>query len=335
MPKKESIRNQQVAWDCHIRANHCVVMPQYERPNSYKRHELERNQQRTRKALSDNSRRKLVNDTRWMMAAAKPHKSWSKTRKCWVQWRVNMITLTLPYYMWRTATFENDDTIYYVPLYEVGDGHCTDNFFKNKLLHKFLNQAILHLGLCNYTWKVEPQQNGNIHAHIVSDTYMDMNDVHKLWNSILSEFGFMKRFTDTHGHSSPPSSRVDAIVYDHQLGEYISSEVAKKHEGRRPLHGRLWSSSYELVRLRKCKIEIPYFDPTKVLSSLNLDNRLFKYEIKSKSKNGKEFWLGNYYAWKDITHAPRAIYDVISKVISSIQPANLFSAENKYCFTDT
>ena len=50
--------------------------------------------------------------------------------------------------------------------------------------------------MVNYVWRLEFQKNGNVHYHLVTDTYLDYFLVRKIWNRILEKGGYISDFAE-------------------------------------------------------------------------------------------------------------------------------------------
>lgn len=52
------------------------------------------------------------------------------------------------------------------------------------------------LNFRNYVWRAESQQNGNIHFHIVSDSFIGHRLLRRSWNRVLSTLGYISSYAD-------------------------------------------------------------------------------------------------------------------------------------------
>src|SRR5699024_1370876 len=119
---------------------------------------------------------KLRNSINWLVASSKKKKVYSEKRKRHYYFKVNFVTLTLP------SSVQN----------------ISDHKFKSVLLHNFINQMRYRYGMKNFVWKVETQENGNIHAHFTTDTYLPWDGVRFVWNRILIKNDLMHEYTNKH-----------------------------------------------------------------------------------------------------------------------------------------
>lgn len=48
----------------------------------------------------------------------------------------------------------------------------------------------------NYVWKAEKQKNGNIHYHVLTDSYCNRTVLYRYWLLALNKLGYVQRYTD-------------------------------------------------------------------------------------------------------------------------------------------
>lgn len=196
--------------------------------------------------VSKKAAKRIKNAVNWLVVASKRKRVYSKIDSRTYQFQLNFITLTLPSL----------------------DHGLTDHQFKNKLLRNWLERMKYRHGLRNYVWKVETQENGNIHAHITSDCFIHYREIRDAWNSILIKNGLMRTFADKHGHSDPNSTDVKSVRSIKNLSAYLAKYFSKSEEDRRKVAGRLWSCSHSLSDRNFCNIIVPPTDDHYVLASL-------------------------------------------------------------------
>lgn len=202
-----------------------------------------------------------------LLAISKPKKAVSfKTGKEFT-FRVNFITLTLP------AAQED----------------ISDKVIKKEVLEPFLRILRKKYQLKSYIWKAERQLNGNIHFHLTTDTYILYYRIRDEWNKCLAKLGFIERFRDKWGHSTPNSTDIHAVhkidnlagymikyMCKGQLDKYItkadknaSSQVplsdkggqkivrfVKKVSSLKPIEGKVWDCSANLKAKIRCEFEM-------------------------------------------------------------------------------
>jgi len=129
--------------------------------------------------------------------------------------------------------------------------------------------------LSNYVWRAEKQMNGNIHYHILSDTFVSYSLIYRLWKIALNSLGYVKKYTDKFRNMSfdeyknlphnkkqdlqkivdkyakgvrenwenPPCVKVDYCDDINQVGSYIAKYTAKDSDNENIVTGRVWSCS--------------------------------------------------------------------------------------------
>lgn len=251
--------------------------------------------------ISKKAQRRLTNSVNWLIASAKKKYVYDKRTNKRFSFRVNFVTLTLP-----------------------GDHQLiSDHQFKSKLLHNFINVCRYRYNLKNFVWKVEAQDNGKIHAHFTTDTYLPWRGIRTAWNKILNKHGLLdqykakhqnmsfeeynnlynasgsieidrmhKRFTagQNSGWSDPNSTDVHSVYKVKDLAAYMAKYMSKTEKDRRLIKGRLWSCSYSIAQANKLAVNVPFDE---CISSLNtyLNSGLDGYEMQPsndpKFKNSK------------------------------------------------
>jgi len=157
---------------------------------------------------------------RWLIACSPPKKVYEKKLKRMVDYRVNLGTFTFK---------EN----------------IQDDRFARELFSKWLEMAKYRFSLEHYVWKAEPQARGAIHFHLVSGTYMPHSEVRYTWNRLLLKHGLDQR----NANSTDIHAVVGVKNLEAYLTEYLMNE--DKHEGRRPIQGKLWGCSHKLSQAGK------------------------------------------------------------------------------------
>lgn len=259
-------------FNLYIKPTYSVLIPQRGKREQKKseaqlRAELNLKENKVKGELSNTSITKLKNAINWLTAAAPEKRVYHKETKKHYKFKLNFITLTLP-------TTEHS---------------ISDEYFKKKMLHNFLNTARYKFGLKNYVWKVEAQNNGNIHAHITTDTFIHYEALRKCWNKILDNNGLIAPYTQKHENmtfdeynkiynpdgkkaqskvqqafssgceskwKNPNSTDVKAVHKISDIAAYLVKYMAKSEEGKRKIKGRLWGCSYSLSQANNLTIEV-------------------------------------------------------------------------------
>lgn len=128
-----------------------------------------------------------------------------------------------------------------------------DRIIKRTMLNRFLISLARQNDRVKYLWKAEPQQNGNIHFHILVDEYFDKDDINKLWNQIQFDNGYVSQGLYADKNKIIPSTRIEALRDKYDSTAYIAKYISK-NEGSRKIEGRLWGCSKELTELKKAEV---------------------------------------------------------------------------------
>ena len=121
--------------------------------------------------ISDNAYRTLKRRINWLYYLAKSKSVKTYNGKSIYNFKMGFITLTLP---GKQRT-------------------CTADVTK-LLLNNFLTEIRHRTKMENYVWRLEFQKNGNVHYHIVTDTYVDYFLIQKVWNRILKLNGYIESY---------------------------------------------------------------------------------------------------------------------------------------------
>ena len=167
-------------------------------------------------------------------------------------------------------------------------GSFTDNYIKKEVLNPFLTLLRNKYNFRLYVWRAEAQSNGNIHFHIICNTFINYSQLRYMWNRLLLKKGLMDSYTNKYskmsedmyvsemvnkfgysaemakksflagsssGWVNPNTTDVHSVKNVKDLASYVSTYMAKKDEGKRKIIGRLWGCSYELSHQNKCTFE--------------------------------------------------------------------------------
>lgn len=163
---------------------------------------------------------------RWLIACSEVKKIFEKRFNKVVNWKVNHCVLTF---------HEN----------------LKDDYLARKILSSWLEVAKYRWKLKQYVWKAEPQARGAIHFHLSSNVYMPHAEVRYTWNRALRKH-HLNNIEDN-------SIDVHAVVDETKMVEYFADYLTdkEKHEGRRKIKGKLWSSSHDLAAAGSSYLVIP------------------------------------------------------------------------------
>lgn len=125
----------------------------------------------------------------------------------------------------------------------------SDKELKRLLLNRFIIVAARKWKIERYVWKAEAQENGNLHFHIITDKFVPKEELQGIWNSILSDNGYIDKFEKKHGHRNPPSTHVAVIRDLNMLSTYVQKYMSKSNSCRIEA-GAIWGCSDNLKHLK-------------------------------------------------------------------------------------
>lgn len=206
--------------------------------------------------LSDSAQKKLTRSTDYLLYLSRnrdvklPYKG-----KHW-KFRIAFVTLTL-----------SAEQIH------------ADQAIKNLFLNHFLTQAKQKWGMQRYVWRAEKQKNGNLHFHILTDTFIPWYELRDVWNNIQGKLGYIDRYRQKmkqwhnegfkvrnellhawpeykqrkayqaglkNDFQSPNSTDIHSVRFIKDIRAYVKKYM-KKNEQELPVTGRIWGCSYDLA----------------------------------------------------------------------------------------
>lgn len=175
--------------------------------------------------LSYASKKKLITAIELLYDATPWKKSKNERTKSEWEWKLNMITLTLP----------SEQTI-------------TDSELRRNYLNHFLVVLMTKFKCGGYIWRMEPQANGNAHFHIITDVYFPHQALRYTWNKILSKGNFIDKFREKNGHDNPNTTDIHSLQQVKNVSRYLAKYMSKNHDGDnvRKIDGKLWGCSENL-----------------------------------------------------------------------------------------
>jgi hypothetical protein len=130
---------------------------------------------------------------------------------------------------------------------------------KREMLALFLKQICYQFNVKNYFWKAELQKRGQLHFHLIVDSYIAKNEIQERWNKIQKKAGFLELFYKKYGRYNPPSTHVRFIDNYREAIDYALKYVSKYSPGKK-IEGRLFSFSEKLLGLKSFNIYLSEID---------------------------------------------------------------------------
>lgn len=101
-----------------------------------------------------------------------------------------------------------------------------------------------------YVYRAETQANGNLHYHLLTNSFLHHRDLRNIWNKYLYKAGYTK-------HDNPNSTDVHSLKNAKDPAAYISKYMTKKDESRRQVEIKEWDCSKALKAIKPIIIELP------------------------------------------------------------------------------
>lgn len=295
----------------YIRPNYIVTLPEYDTPKNYFTEKFLANKEKLKDnkhngKLSAKSQKELKTVINWLCSSAKKKNVYHKETEKYYTFSVNFITLTLP------------DTT----------NEINDKDFKEKLLNPLLVYLRKYHNLKNYVWKLEFQENGKLHCHLTTDTFIYWNDIRKAWNRRLKANGYLNDFINKFGHDNPNSTDIHAVYKINDVASYLAKYMAKNEQLTKNIKGRIWGCNYELSRNAKPKLFVWANEVAETLKSLF--NPLIEYkpiysppDSFGQVKQFGEVFFMTKFNWKLINSEIKQIFDnTCYKIRNLLTPEN-------------
>ncbi len=133
-----------------------------------------------------------------------------------------------------------------------------DKEFKRKYLNNFLIQLKKETDITSYLWVAEKQKNGNIHFHIIVDSFCKQNQVQRIWNRVLSNGKYIEEFRNKFNHSNPPTTHLRGQKQMTNPADYLTKYVTKAEKSK-PIEGVKWACSSNLLELITLKVSCKFW----------------------------------------------------------------------------
>lgn len=131
----------------------------------------------------------------------------------------------------------------------------TDNEIKRKCLTPFLEELKKFHNIKLYIWRAEPQQNGNIHFHILLDRFVHHTDIRERWNRIINKLEYVNAFAQKHNHTNPNSTDIHSLQKVNSISSYIVKYMTKNKPSRK-IEGRVWGCSTAFHNFKNPRVEL-------------------------------------------------------------------------------
>jgi len=124
----------------------------------------------------------------------------------------------------------------------------SDKYMKKNMLGRFMQQLKRKYGICHYFWRAEAQKNGNLHFHILTDSYIHKSAVNYEWDLIQYDYNYLDERPVYSINYGSPSTKIEAPRADGNVAIYCV-KYCLKEDGYRRIDGRMWGCSSSLKDL--------------------------------------------------------------------------------------
>lgn len=212
------------------------------------------------RGVSEATQRKILKHSRVLGLSAEK-RTVRNSKGHYVQHLISFITLTLP------SQQQHDD-----------------QFLTKNVLGVFLDKCRKFGILQNYVWRAEKQKNGNIHYHLITDSYAPFSVFRRFWYLALRPYGYIQAYKErfykmtfqdyckvkgnekrtmaqltsafAYGKRTnweePPACQADYLQSEKEVAAYISKYISKDEaEGGNFVKGRTWGVSQSVAAATK------------------------------------------------------------------------------------
>lgn len=125
----------------------------------------------------------------------------------------------------------------------------SDQIIKSELLNQLLIESKLKWNVTEYLWRAEPQRNGNIHFHILTNKFIPWSELRNTWNRIQDKLGYLQRSKHYRDGWQPNSTDVHSVRKVKNLSAYLGKYCTKQSNVRK-IEGNNWGLSQGLSRMK-------------------------------------------------------------------------------------
>lgn len=250
-----------------VRSNTAVIWPRYE-GEKRKRIPLAWKKKAYSGEMSINSQKRIRQAVELLLMSTPTIRLYNSFSQKYFTHRLSYITLSVP-----------DEN----PILTLKEGH-------EKLLKPFIRVMNINDKMLTYVWKAEYQERGQIHFHITTPSFIDMNFIRHEWNRIIIKNDLMKDYQKNYNSTSPPSTEIKEVRNIKGMQFYLQKEISKslqecKEENKKG--GKIWDCSLNLKGQKFLNFEMSPAHEKKIYDELltnTLEEKLCDMCIILKSK---------------------------------------------------
>lgn len=130
----------------------------------------------------------------------------------------------------------------------VSDSKNIDAQFGYSNLMKPFLRKMRSMGKMSYVWKAEFQKRGQLHYHLVTDTFLPWSDLRFTWNNLQRKNRLLDSYAEKHKHYDANSTDVHALNGIANISTYLAKYLAKGNS--KAIKGKTWDCSNNVKRKR-------------------------------------------------------------------------------------
>lgn len=185
---------------------------------------------------------------------------YQKKTNSYFKFKVNFVTLTLP-----------------------GAQKHSDKEIHEKVFKSFIRAWKQKEPNLLYVYRAETQENGNLHYHLVTNSFIHHRDLRNMWNYYCYKAGYQD-------HDNANSTDVHSLKKVSNPAAYIAKYITKPEGGRRKVEIKKWGCSKAISDVKNIQIECPDKAVLKECVILHkVRKTTVKYEYCSIQKFKKEY----------------------------------------------
>ena len=206
------------------------------------------------------SRSKAFQDNAAKLATRERYKGYVSTgAKKRMRKAITLLLQSTPYtYKWNPVIQKTvSHKISFITLTMPHSDKSQDNKFCQKhLLEPLLREFRRNYGMKSYIWKLELQENGNIHYHITTDFIISHNVLRQKWNKLLNRHSMLDDFKKAYGHDNPNSTDIHSVQNVRNLEAYLVKYICKETQNNTKIGSKIWDCSLNLKQADYFKMEL-------------------------------------------------------------------------------
>jgi hypothetical protein len=125
----------------------------------------------------------------------------------------------------------------------------TDLEVRRKMVIPFIQKLIRTHDVWHYFYVCEKQENGNLHIHLLIDSYIHHKALREEWNQTQAIHGYLDKFQEVYHHRNPNSTDIHKLKDKRSVEAYLVKYMVKDKVNI-PIKGRLWGCSDALRKLK-------------------------------------------------------------------------------------